>query len=166
MNIQVIAFYVKHFYNGTLAKLLYLKQKAKSSRLWTLEKLAAEIEETSSLSKGDVVHVTSILTTEMRKVLINGDRVKIPGLGIFFMTLSCKGVETKEELNVRNIEKVNIRFRPDKSLKLVNAALAPTRSVNNVSFSIEGIEDGTETTPVEEETPSEPGGGIYIDPNA
>jgi predicted histone-like DNA-binding protein len=166
---------MKHFYNGTLVRLFYLRQSAGSSRVWTLSKLAAQIEETSSLSKGDVVHTVGILTTEIRKVLVCGDRVKIPELGTFFMTLSCKGAETKEELSVRNIEKVNIRFLPDKSLKLVNSALSSTRSDNNVSFAVKGSEadsdadfdaEDKEGDDVEmPEIPENPDGGV-VDPNA
>ncbi|NDV84987.1 HU family DNA-binding protein, partial [Bacteroides sp. 51] len=68
--------------------------EAGSSRLSTQNDVAAEVEEASTLTKGDVVHVLSIFMSEMRKVLVRGDRVKIDGLGTFFMTLSCNGVET------------------------------------------------------------------------
>ncbi|NDV84965.1 HU family DNA-binding protein [Bacteroides sp. 51] len=136
MSIPVIPRLIKHFYNGSESEFYYLKQEAGSSRLSTQNDVAAEVEEASTLTKGDVVHVLSIFMSEMRKVLVRGDRVKIDGLGTFFMTLSCNGVETEDECNVRQIKGVNIRFRPDKVLKLVNNALAPTRSDNNVSFFI------------------------------
>jgi len=165
MNVPVTPLVRKHFFNGSNAELIYLSPESGSSRMWTLEMLAAEIEETSSLSKGDVVHTTGILMTELRKVLIKGDRVKIPDLGIFYMTISCKGVATKEELNVRNIEAVNIRFRPDKALKLVNNALAPTRSDNNVAFAIKEAKVATSDS-TDGGTDPDDGGGEYIDPNA
>ena len=162
MNIPLVSCLVKHYYNGSLSEWFYLRQKPRSSRSWTLDDLAAEIEEASSLSSGDVVHVAGILMKEIRKVLVHGDRVKIPELGTFYMTLSCEGVEREEELNVRNVRKVRIRFLPDKALKLVNSALAPTRSVNNVSFSIEGdSEDGGNSN-----GGGTSNGGTYIDPNA
>jgi predicted histone-like DNA-binding protein len=164
MNIPVVSFLMKHFYNGSLVRLYYLRQEAGTSRLLALDDLAAEIEETSSLSKGDVVHVAGILMTEVRKALVRGDRVKIPDLGTFYLTLSGKGVEREEELSVRNIRKVNVRFLPDKALKLVNSALSPTRSTNNVSFAIKSgaeadVEDGKDG-----DSPGD-GGGVYIDPN-
>ena len=166
MSIPLVSYFMKHYYNGTLSELFYLKQEARSSRSWTLDDLAAEIEETSSLSKGDVAHATSILMTEIRKVLVRGDRVKISGLGTFYMTLSCEGVEREEELNVRNVRKVNIRFRPDKALKLVNNALAVTRSVNNVSFAIVGDSGDGSAGAGTSTGGGNSNGGTYIDPNA
>jgi predicted histone-like DNA-binding protein len=163
---------MKHFYNGSLAELFYLKQETGTSRLVTLEDLAAQIEETSSLSKGDVVHTASILMTEIRKVLVRGDRVKISDLGTFFMTLSCRGAEKEADLSVRNVERVNIRFRPDKALKLVNGALSPTRSSNNVSFSIKSKDEasggggaGTPAIPASPVAPGDAGDG-YVDTDA
>jgi predicted histone-like DNA-binding protein len=182
MNISVVSHAMKHFYNGSLTEYYHLRQEAGTSRVLMLEELADQIQETSSLSKGDVTHTMDILMTEIRKVLVRGDRVKIPGLGIFYMTLSCEGVEKEEELSVRNITKVNIRFLPDKALKLMNSALSPTRSDNNVSFSIKGAAGdssasgggGNSTTPATPEapdtptTPAAPGdaGDSYVDPEA
>jgi len=143
MSIPVVSHLMKHFYNGSNAELYYLKQEAGSSRLATQDDVAAEVEEASTLTKGDVTHVLGIFMSEMRKVLIRGDRVKIDGLGTFFLTLSCSGVDAEDKCNVRQIKGINIRFRPDKLLKLVNNALAPTRSDNNVSFYIKNAADST-----------------------
>ena len=165
MSIPVVPNLMKHFYNGSDVELIYLKQKAGSARLSTQDDVAAEVEEASTLTKGDVKHVMGMFMSEMRKILVRGDRVKIDGLGTFFMTLSCTGVETEEELHVRNIKGVNIRFRPDKVLKLVNNALAPTRSDNNVSFAIVKA-DGISTTPDGANPGEDDGDDEYIDPNA
>jgi predicted histone-like DNA-binding protein len=173
MNISVVSCVLKHFYNGSLSELHYLRQEAGTSRMLMLEDLADQIEETSSLSKGDVTHTMGILMTEIRKALVRGDRVKIPELGIFYMTISCKGVEKEEDLSVRNISKVNIRFLPDKALKLVNSVLSPTRSDNNVSFAIKGAAGGSSAsggaaTPATPVTPAVPGdtGDGYVDTDA
>ncbi len=50
---------------------------------------------------------------------------------------------TKEDCTVRNISKVNIRFVPDKELKLVNGSTAATRSPANVAFSLDKPADGS-----------------------
>lgn len=152
MSIPVVSRMMKHYYNGSEAELFYLRQEPGSSRLATQDTVAAEVEEASTLTKGDVLHVLGIFMTEMRKVLVRGDRVKIDGLGTFFMTLSCDGVPTEEECKVRNIKGIHIRFLPDKSLKLANNALATTRSDNNVSFYIKGASATTTNQP-------NPGGG-------
>lgn len=161
MSITLVPHLMKHFYNGSETSLYYLRQEAGSSQVVTQDDVAGEIQETSSLSKGDVVHVMSIFMSELRKVLVRGDRVKIAGLGTFFMTLSSKGVEKEELCDVRNVS-INIRFRPDKALKLVNNAVAPTRSDNNVSFAIKGAAAATATP-----TPGGEGGdGGFVDPDA
>jgi predicted histone-like DNA-binding protein len=177
MNIPLVSCLMKHFYNGSSAELFYLKQEAGTSRLVTLENLSAQIQETSSLSKGDVVHTMSILMTEIRKVLVRGDRVKIPELGTFYMTLSCRGVEKEGDLSVRNVEQVNIRFLPAKALKLVNGALSPTRSDNNVSFFIKGAaavssgsgnsgNSGGSDDSGDSDNSGDENGDSYLDPNS
>lgn len=42
---------------------------------------------------------------------------------------------------MKNIKRVNIRFVPDKDLKLVNNSHAATRSPANVTFALEKLED-------------------------
>lgn len=162
MSVPVVMQTMKHHYNGVQSEFIYLRQEAGTSRLLTDVEIAKEIEETSSLSVGDVTHVLGIFMTEIRKVLVRGDRVRVAGLGTFYMTLSCKGVETEEECNVRNIRRVNIRFLPDKSLKLVNNSLAPTRSDNNVTFAIKGAKAPGITPGGDGEEDDDD----YVDPNA
>lgn len=162
MSIQVVSHLMKHFYKGSDAELFYLKQAAGTSEVYTQDDIAAEVEEASSLTKGDVIHTMGIFMSELRKVLVRGDRVKIAGFGTFFMTLSCEGVATEDKCDVRNIKRINIRFRPDKALKLVNNTLATTRSDNNVSFYIKGAAAASSST-----KPTNPGGGDdVIDPGA
>jgi len=147
-------------------ELLYcLRRKGGAARLLTEVDVAKEVEEATSLTKSDLVHVFGIFFSELRKILVRGDRVKITDIGTFYMNISSESVEKEADLNVRNIKKVNIRFLPDKALKLVNNALAPTRSDNNVSFAIVDAEATAAN-------PATPGGGEgagddeYIDPNA
>lgn len=162
MSVSVVKQLMKHFYSNELVEKYYLRQEAGTSRLVTGQDLANNIQEISALSASDVNHTTEILMSELRKVLVRGDRVKIDGLGTFYMTLSCTGVDKEEDCNVRNIKRVNIRFLPDKALKLVNNTLASTRSDNNVTFTIKGNTAATTA-------PAVPGGNDdddYVDPNA
>ncbi len=165
MSVSVVRQFMKHSYLGEIAERFYLKQEAGTSRLYTGRDLANNIQEISALSASDVTHTTDILMTELRKVLVRGDRVKIDGLGTFYMTLSCEGTESEDELTVRHIKRVNIRFLPDKALKLVNNSLATTRSDNNVSFAIKGDAAANSGN-----NPGGTGGDgdddEYIDPNA
>ena len=69
-------------------------------------------------------------------MLTQGNKVKIEGLGTFHMTLTCLPGETEKECTVKNIKRVNVRFIPDKAMKLVNASRSMTRSPNNVNFAL------------------------------
>ena len=73
----------------------------------------------------------------MKKVLVAGDKVKVDGLGIFYTTLTCPGVEQEKDCTVKNISRVNLRFKVDNSLRLANDSTATTRGgENNVSFEL------------------------------
>ena len=79
---------------------------------------------------------------EIQGNLANGDKVKLNQLGTFHMTFRCPGMEASDKCTVRNISKVNIRFIPDKELKLVNGSTAVTRSPANVGFVLDKPEEG------------------------
>ena len=66
------------------------------------------------------------------------------GLGAFEGTLTCLPGETEKECTVKNIKRVNVRFIPDKAMKLVNASRSMTRSPNNVTFAMAsaGVPEG------------------------
>lgn len=148
------------------APLLYcLRRKPESYWLYTEEDVAKEAQEATTLTVGDMTHALRAFMNELRKMLVRGDRVKIADLGTFYMNICSDSVEDPEELTVRHIKRVNIRFLPDKALKLVNNATATTRSDNNVSFAIvsEKAETGKPVDPA-------PGTGEedddYVDPGA
>ncbi|WP_321330844.1 HU family DNA-binding protein [uncultured Bacteroides sp.] len=135
-----------------------LRQVAKSSKVFTIDTLAGEIETTGALSQEDVIHVMKSFVRSMKKVLKEGNRVKVDGLGTFYITLTCPGVETEKECTVRNISKVNLRFMVDNTLRLVNDSIATTRSApNNVEFVLESVaatDPGTGSGGGSEEDPS------------
>ena len=124
-------------------KLFYLRQKPKTCGTVDIDVLAASIEKNCAMTKGDVKHVIEALVEEIQGNLANGDKVKLNQLGTFHMTFRCSGVETSDKCTVRNISKVNIRFSPDKELKLVNGSTAATRSPANVGFVLDKPEDGS-----------------------
>lgn len=104
--------------------------------MYTIDLLANEIEAIGSLSVEDVIHVMKSFVRAMRKVLVSGDKVKVDGLGIFYTSLTCPGVEVEKDCTVRNIKRVNLRFKVDNTLRLVNDSTADTRGGNNISFEI------------------------------
>ena len=93
------------------------------------------------MTKGDVKHVIEALVEEVQENLAKGNKVKLNQFGTFYMTFCCPGVATSAECTVKNIKRVNIRFVPDKDLKLVNNSHAATRSPANVTFALEKLED-------------------------
>ena len=120
----------------------YLRQKSQTCGTVDIDTLAASIQKNCAMTKGDVKHVIEALVEEIQGNLANGDKVKLNQLGTFHMTFRCPGVETLDKCTVRNIAKVNIRFIPDKELKLVNGTTATTRSPANVSFTLDKPKDG------------------------
>lgn len=118
-------------------ELTYLKMQSGYSRMKTLEDFASDIELIGAMSREDVVHVLRSATRLAKDTLVKGDKVKWDGLGIFYLSFNCTGTADPEECTVRNIRKVNIRFRADSSMRLVNDSTATTRGTeNNVKFHI------------------------------
>lgn len=114
-----------------------LKLKSGEAKMYSIESLAREIETIGSLSVEDVVHVMKSFIRSMKKVLVAGNKVKVDGLGIFYTTLTCPGVEAEKDCTVKNITRVNLRFKVDNSLRLANDSIATTRGgENNMMFEL------------------------------
>lgn len=169
MSIKVLR-YKRHTIWGNEAspQLYYLKPDPGSFRVQTLETIARDIELIGSMSTDDIVHVMRAFTRRLRLALTEGDKVKIDGLGTFFMTFNCTGSEEEKDCTVRNIRKVNIRFKPDNTLRLANDSTATTRNAdNNVKFQIKGeaAETSNNTNPGGGDNPGG-GGDDWEDPSA
>ena len=113
-----------------------LKLKSGEAKIYSIETLAREIESIGSLSVEDVSHVMKSFVRAMKKVLVAGDKVKVDGLGIFYTTLTCPGVEQEKDCTVKNISRVNLRFKVDNSLRLANDSTTTRGGENNVSFEL------------------------------
>ena len=114
-----------------------LKPKAGESKIYSIDSLAQEIESIGSLSVEDVSHVMKSFVRAMKKVLVAGNKVKVDGLGIFYTTLTCPGVEQEKDCTVKNIERVNIRFKVANTLRLANDSIATTKGgPNNIVFEL------------------------------
>ena len=108
-----------------------LKPKSGEAKIYSIETLAREIESIGSLSVEDVSHVMKSFVRAMKKVLVSGDKVKVEGLGIFYTTLTCPGVEVEKDCPVKSISRINLRFKVDNSLRLANDSTATTRGGDN-----------------------------------
>ena len=93
-----------------------LKPKAGESKIYSIDSLAQEIESIGSLSVEDVSHVMKSFVRAMKKVLVAGNKVKVDGLGIFYTTLTCPGVEQEKDCTVKNITRMRMRTISCKTL--------------------------------------------------
>ena len=150
--------------------LYYLKRTPGHQRVFTEEDMAQEIEVTGAMSAEDVTHAFKAFKRVLRRILGQGDKAKINGLGTFYTTFSCTGSEEEKDCTVRNIHRVHIRFAVDNSLRLVNESTATTRGgENNVQFYIKGQADAsTSDNEGNNSGGSGSGGGgdEFIDPSA
>ena len=121
----------------TSPQLYYLKRKAKNSRLYDTKRIAQEIEELGGMSAEDVEHVGKAIVRQMRQTLTDGNSVRLDGFGIFHTTFKCRATELAKDCTVKNIERVNIRFKVANTLRLVNDSNATTKGgANNLIFEL------------------------------
>ena len=71
------------------------------------------------------------LVEAMRAALFDGKSVNIRDFGVFSLSATTRGVETKEECTMKNIKSVNINFRPSSS---VRPNLTSTRAGEKIEF--------------------------------
>lgn len=119
-----------------------LKRKPKDAKIFDLARIAQDIEALGAMSAEDVEHVGKAIVRQMRQTLTDGNSVRLDGFGIFHTTFKCRATEAAKDCSVKNIERVNIRFKVANTLRLVNASNATTKgSPNNIVFELVA-EDG------------------------
>ena len=91
--------------------------RVKTIETLNTRKLANHIAEHGSIYTPDVIFgVLEKFRSCLIEQLLNSRKVKIDGLGIFYLTAECTkgGAESAEKFNVqKNIEALHIRFLPD-----------------------------------------------------
>ena len=91
--------------------------RVKSIETLNTRKMANHIAEHGSIYTPDVIFgVLEKFRSCLIEQLLNSRKVKIDGLGIFYLTAECAkgGAESPEKFNVqKNIEALHIRFLPD-----------------------------------------------------
>lgn len=121
----------------TSPQLYYLKPEPGNAKTATIASIAKEIETTGALSAEDVIHTMNAFVRQLKKQLVEGNKVKVEGLGTFYITFSTAGSATEKECTVKKINRVHIRFAVDNTLRLANNSIATTRGgENNVNFFI------------------------------
>lgn len=114
-----------------------LKRKSKDAKIFDLARIAQDIEALGAMSAEDVEHVGKAIVRQMRQTLTDGNSVRLDGFGIFHTTFKCRATEAAKDCTVKNIERVNIRFKVANTLRLANDSNATTKgSPNNIAFEL------------------------------
>ena len=102
-----------------------------------LDSIAYIMKDKSSLSLGDIQSVLTNYVEAMRAALFDGKSVNIRDFGVFSLSAHTSGATTKEDCTVKNIERVNIRFKVANTLRLANDSIATTKGgPNNIVFEL------------------------------
>ena len=93
--------------------------RLKSIETLSTEKLAKHISEHGSVFTADVVEgVMKKVKTCLLEMLLESKKVKIAGLGTFYLTAECQkgGADKEEDFNVnQHLKALHIRFLPDQT---------------------------------------------------
>ena len=93
--------------------------RLKSTETMSLAKMAKHISEHGSVFTDDVVEgVMKKFKSCLLEMLLNSRKVKITGLGTFYLTAECQkgGSDKEEDFNVReHLKALHIRFLPDQT---------------------------------------------------
>lgn len=82
-----------------------------------VEAMAPQIQTSSALSKGDVIHAVEALATEIQHQLSEGNHVYLPGIGYFSLSLSAPKDADPEKTHSQQIKIKKVEFRADQRLK-------------------------------------------------
>lgn len=128
----------------------------------TTREIAQKIAALSSLSEGDVLSVLHLLAPVMGDSMNSGRSVKLDGMGTYYYTINAQGsgVDTKEEVSVKQIKGTRVRFLPE--VFRTSGGNVATRSLvsDKVFWQELKLEDTDSTT----EGGEEEGGGESPDP--
>ena len=97
----------------------------------TLDSIAYEMKEKSSLSLGDIKSVLTNFVEAMCGALYNGHSVNIQDFGVFSLSAHTRGVSEIKECTSKNIKSVKINFRASSSVK---PNLTSTRAGERIEF--------------------------------
>ena len=97
----------------------------------TLNTIAKQMKEKSSLTLGDIKSVLTNFVEVTRSELYNGHAVNIENFGVFSLSARTIGVEKKEDCTAKNIKAVKINFRPSTTIR---PDVTATRAGQKIDF--------------------------------
>ena len=96
-------------------KKIYATHVSKGKK--SLQAMARDITDLSSLSRGDVQNVLANMVDQIPKYLLDGNTVSLGELGSLRITFSSEGVDSAADFNTKLIKKLKIQFTAGKLLK-------------------------------------------------
>ena len=140
--------------------------RLKSIKTLNTEKLAKHISEHGSVFTADVVEgVMKKVKTCLVEMLLESKKVKIAGLGTFYLTAECQkgGADKEADFNVnQHLKALHIRFLPDQTAEdnLSSREFIKKAEFVNVKSLLSGNTEGdTSPNPSEGGEPDNTGGG-------
>jgi len=140
--------------------------RLKSIETLNTERLAKHISEHGSVFTADVVEgVMKKVKTCLVEMLLESKKVKIAGLGTFYLTAECQkgGADKEEDFNVnQHLKALHIRFLPDQTAEdnLSSREFIKKAEFVNVKSLLSGNTEGdTSPNPSEGGEPDNTGGG-------
>ena len=93
--------------------------------------VAKQITEETTLNRKEAEMAMAQLEKVLISNLLSSNSVQLGDWGSFHLTCNSEGKDTKEELSVRSVKGLNIRFKPGKSLRnaLKNASFIFTEDM-------------------------------------
>lgn len=88
----------------------------KTWKLVDQNQLAEEICQRSSLTEGDVLGVISALSGLMLEKLLQGESVKIKGIGTFGIWVTSEGFDDPKDINPKKVKATKVTFKADRKL--------------------------------------------------
>lgn len=121
-----------------------LKRKPRDAKMYDLKRISEEIEALGGMSAEDVLHVGMAIVRNIREKLVDGNSVRLDGLGIFRTSFHCVATEQAKDCTVKNIDKVRVNFKVASALRLVNDSVATTKgAANNIAYELVSADGGS-----------------------
>ena len=113
----------------------------------TLDDLCDHIASHGTIFTADVVAGTVKKFVQcIQELLLEGKKVKLDGIGTFYLSAKTEGADNEEEFTMGNVKGVRLRFNPDQSSKsrYTTAALSRVAKLSSVLPGAHTEEDGND----------------------
>lgn len=88
----------------------------KTWKLVDQDQLAKEICDSCSLTEGDVVGAISALSSILLEKLLQGESVKLNGIGTFGVWVTSEGYDNPKDINPKKVKATKVTFKADRKL--------------------------------------------------